>query len=131
MDVGGEGGIRTLDRLLTYTHFPGVLLKPLGHLSGRLQCLPGAWRRTWGLAQMGIPRRCEPGRISEIGGVAQTRLVRPAIPNLPLARVWPGAGLSRRGSETVEHEVEQVLPGVEGQVLNESPQVLEEGAPRG
>jgi hypothetical protein len=32
--TGGEGGIRTLDRLLTYTHFPGVLLKPLGHLSG-------------------------------------------------------------------------------------------------
>ena len=30
---GGEGGIRTLDTLLTYTHFPGVLLKPLGHLS--------------------------------------------------------------------------------------------------
>lgn len=33
IDNGGEGGIRTLDRLLTYTHFPGVLLKPLGHLS--------------------------------------------------------------------------------------------------
>ena len=31
---GGEGGIRTLDTLLTYTHFPGVLLKPLGHLTG-------------------------------------------------------------------------------------------------
>src|SRR5690606_34639154 len=31
--VGGEGGIRTLDTLLTYTHFPGVLLQPLGHLS--------------------------------------------------------------------------------------------------
>ena len=30
---GGERGIRTLDTLLTYTHFPGVLLKPLGHLS--------------------------------------------------------------------------------------------------
>ena len=30
---GGEGGIRTRDRLLTYTRFPGVLLKPLGHLS--------------------------------------------------------------------------------------------------
>ncbi|MES9961302.1 MAG: hypothetical protein ABW089_12805, partial [Sedimenticola sp.] len=29
---GGEGGIRTLDTLLTYTHFPGVLLQPLGHL---------------------------------------------------------------------------------------------------
>ena len=31
--VGGEGGIRTLDTLLTYTHFPGVRLQPLGHLS--------------------------------------------------------------------------------------------------
>ncbi len=30
---GGEGGIRTLGTLLTYTHFPGVLLQPLGHLS--------------------------------------------------------------------------------------------------
>ena len=30
---GGEGGIRTLDTLLTYTHFPGVLLQPLGHFS--------------------------------------------------------------------------------------------------
>ena len=27
------------DELLTHTHFPGVLLKPLGHLSG------GNWRR--------------------------------------------------------------------------------------
>ncbi len=31
--VGGEGGIRTLDTGLPYTHFPGVLLQPLGHLS--------------------------------------------------------------------------------------------------
>ena len=30
---GGERGIRTLETLLTLTHFPGVLLKPLGHLS--------------------------------------------------------------------------------------------------
>ena len=30
---GGEGGIRTLDTGLPYTHFPGVLLQPLGHLS--------------------------------------------------------------------------------------------------
>jgi hypothetical protein len=29
----GERGIRTLDTLLEYTHFPGVLLRPLGHLS--------------------------------------------------------------------------------------------------
>ena len=28
-----EEGIRTLDTLLRYTHFPGVRLRPLGHLS--------------------------------------------------------------------------------------------------
>ncbi len=28
-----EEGIRTLDTLEGYTHFPGVLLQPLGHLS--------------------------------------------------------------------------------------------------
>ena len=31
-EYGGEGGIRTLDTL-PYTHFPGVLLQPLGHLT--------------------------------------------------------------------------------------------------
>ena len=31
--VGGESGIRTRGRLLTYTRFPGVRLKPLIHLS--------------------------------------------------------------------------------------------------
>jgi adhesin transport system outer membrane protein len=31
--LGGEGGIRTRGRLLTYTRFPGVRLKPLIHLS--------------------------------------------------------------------------------------------------
>ena len=30
---GGEGGIRTRDTGLPYTRFPGVLLRPLGHLS--------------------------------------------------------------------------------------------------
>ena len=29
----GESGIRTHDTLLEYTHFPGVRLQPLGHLS--------------------------------------------------------------------------------------------------
>ena len=28
-----EEGIRTLDTLLAYTRFPGVRLRPLGHLS--------------------------------------------------------------------------------------------------
>ena len=31
--VGGWGGIRTHDTLLTYTHFPGARLRPLGHPS--------------------------------------------------------------------------------------------------
>ena len=30
---GGERGIRTLETLQTFTHFPGVLLQPLGHLT--------------------------------------------------------------------------------------------------
>lgn len=34
LQCGGEGGIRTRGRLLTYTRFPGVRLKPLIHLSG-------------------------------------------------------------------------------------------------
>jgi hypothetical protein len=33
-NTGGERGIRTPDRRLTYTRFPGVRLKPLIHLSG-------------------------------------------------------------------------------------------------
>ena len=34
--VGGAGGIRTLDTLLAYTHFPGERLRPLGHRSACL-----------------------------------------------------------------------------------------------
>jgi len=34
---GGERGIRTLDTLLTYTHFPGVRFQPLSHLSAARQ----------------------------------------------------------------------------------------------
>ena len=31
--LGGAGGIRTLDTVLPYTHFPGERLRPLGHRS--------------------------------------------------------------------------------------------------
>ena len=34
---GGEGGIRTLDGLLTHTPLAGERLQPLGHLSGILR----------------------------------------------------------------------------------------------
>ena len=33
--IGGEGGIRTLEGLLTLTPLAGARLRPLGHLSGR------------------------------------------------------------------------------------------------
>ncbi len=38
LEYGGEGGIRTPDTL-PYTHFPGVLLQPLGHLTIFFCCL--------------------------------------------------------------------------------------------
>jgi hypothetical protein len=41
---GGETGIRTPDRLLTYTRFPGVRLKPLIHLSGGEAHYSKLWR---------------------------------------------------------------------------------------
>ena len=56
--AGGEGGIRTRGRLLTYTRFPGVRLKPLIHLSEAVysssvyrwnvwhELLPGSSRRS-------------------------------------------------------------------------------------
>lgn len=33
--AGGEGGIRTPETFKGFTRFPGVRLKPLGHLSKR------------------------------------------------------------------------------------------------
>ena len=42
---GGEGGIRTLDRL-PYTHFPGVLLRPLGHLTASVKINPSTLLKT-------------------------------------------------------------------------------------
>ena len=44
LKYGGEGGIRTPDTL-PYTHFPGVLLQPLGHLT-ILYCCLTAWGAT-------------------------------------------------------------------------------------
>ena len=41
---GGEAGIRTPDTL-PYTHFPGVLLQPLGHLT-KLFCYQTSWVAT-------------------------------------------------------------------------------------
>jgi hypothetical protein len=46
---GGEGGIRTLDTL-PYTRFPGVRLRPLGHLTIRARSI-SQYRRLASLRQ--------------------------------------------------------------------------------
>ena len=53
--VCGEGGIRTRDTLLTYTHFPGALLKPLGHLSG-IGCKQPSKNTTFGIRKHLFPK---------------------------------------------------------------------------
>ncbi|CAM2186738.1 hypothetical protein PSAC2689_70014 [Paraburkholderia sacchari] len=45
LNSGGERGIRTPDRLLTYTRFPGVRLKPLIHLSGGRRSIADSLRQ--------------------------------------------------------------------------------------
>src|ERR1700676_2229354 len=42
LSSGGEGGIRTLDGLLTHTPLAGARLRPLGHLSGWYKPIRGA-----------------------------------------------------------------------------------------
>ena len=54
ISYGGEGGIRTLDGLLTHTPLAGARLRPLGHLSGQ-DIAPIAERRI-------IPARSSPGK---------------------------------------------------------------------
>ena len=61
---GGEGGIRTLDGLLTHTPLAGARLRPLGHLSGQDIAL---------IAERGmIPARSSPGKAK--GPIASIRL---------------------------------------------------------
>jgi hypothetical protein len=55
---GGEGGIRTLDGLLTHTPLAGARLRPLGHLSGQ---------DIGPIAERGmIPARSSPGKAKGI-----------------------------------------------------------------
>ena len=55
MPYGGEGGIRTLEGLLTLTPLAGARLRPLGHLSG--------FKTQWAFAERGmIPARSSPGK---------------------------------------------------------------------
>ena len=70
--IGGEGGIRTLDARLAHTRFPGVLLRPLGHLSnshrrdGRRPSLPLIAYLLLGLAALAAE-----GAVTTLGGVTR------------------------------------------------------------
>jgi len=87
------------------------------------------------------------GRVFSAGEIAQIRatvawlpklprtevaatVCEPAIPNLPLPLARVASGRWLRGLQGIDHGVEQVLPGIEGEVEGERPQVFEEGAPR-
>ncbi len=77
---GGEGGIRTLGTGLPHTRFPGVLLRPLGHLS-KTNCSPSfgsAWHcEREGLLgpSMGRALRAPCGRAN----LLSCRLVEPSV----------------------------------------------------
>lgn len=67
---GGERGIRTPDRLLTYTRFPGVRLKPLIHLSGKSAIIAESFRVSRGGGEAGNRgRRCIGQTASSVAGV--------------------------------------------------------------
>ena len=63
---GGAGGIRTLDTVLPYTHFPGERLRPLGHRS--------AYR--WKGAPLGGSAAA--GKVAGAGHVLIVRAMTPA-----------------------------------------------------
>ena len=111
---GGEEGIRTLERLNTFTRFPGVRLQPLIHLSvGEARIIVGLARKKQGAARSGAltfpfgPERLKTGESRKRGGapaeakspLGARRLGRRAAsaPHLfPLARGHALATLSPR-----------------------------------
>src|ERR1043165_1242286 len=68
---GGQRGIRTLERLLTVTHFPGVRLQPLGHLS-----MPGNWGR---YTPLGPPARPTENTAKRTNGTGSAFRKRAAV----------------------------------------------------
>ena len=74
MIIGGAAGIRTLDELLTHTHFPGERLRPLGHRSAYEpdRFVQSTWRES-GDHQIALeeerPIACE--RLSQAGKLWQ------------------------------------------------------------
>src|SRR5207302_10997940 len=56
VEAGGAGGIRTLDTVLPYTHFPGERLRPLGHRSAfRWKAAHLGGGSGWGKVAAGAP----------------------------------------------------------------------------
>ena len=106
---GGAGGIRTLDTVLPYTHFPGERLRPLGHRSacaGRAAHVEGEsaiGQACRAAAHAPMPRADDaalrpPPSADEIEAIARARAGR-ACPSRspPSARCRPaGRGFRRR-----------------------------------
>ena len=84
LENGGAGGIRTLDTLLAYTHFPGERLRPLGHRSACLESGHVDWVKPWGklaaqpftpLCRVPMRRRFDhPPTAEEIEAIARAAL---------------------------------------------------------
>ena len=80
--TGGEGGIRTLDGLLTHTPLAGARLRPLGHLSHR--AMPKIERGM-------IPVRGSPGKARGAENGLITRRPAPRPSGRPKAGVIPAS----------------------------------------
>ncbi|WP_420825690.1 flagellar basal body-associated FliL family protein [Thiocystis minor] len=61
-------------------------------------------------------------------GTVNTPEGKAAILNLPPLPARAACGWWPRWLKCLQHEIEQVLPGIEGQVLGQGTQMLEEGA---
>ena len=84
---GGWGGIRTHDTLLTYTHFPGARLRPLGHPSLKSPALEPS---------CGIPRCIS-------FSPCFNRMSRPALLDTKSCDLRLNWGIPRRGRDMIQH----------------------------
>src|SRR5450755_3578059 len=82
---GGEGGIRTLDGLLTHTPLAGARLRPLGHLSGQ-DISPFAERGM-------IPVRSSLGKAKGRGGLKRQSTI--LATGVPVRESWSSSRLMR------------------------------------
>ena len=96
-ETGGWGGIRTHDTLLTYTHFPGARLRPLGHPSSKIPAL---------VTSCGFPRTIS-------FSPCFNRVSSPAWLNLCAASIDPGRRATGLVAYLCRSDYSFRLPGVQ------------------